>query len=40
MGSVPAGGELVAHVAAFYEFSDDGRIARQNSYDCYEPFPT
>ena len=40
MGRIPAGGELVAHVGAFYEFADDGRIARQSSYDCYEPFPT
>jgi hypothetical protein len=40
VGKAPAGGELVAHVAAFYEFADDGRIARQSSYDCYEPFPT
>jgi hypothetical protein len=39
MGRIPAGGELVAHVGAFYEFADDGRIARQSSYDCYEPFP-
>jgi hypothetical protein len=40
MGKAPFGGELVAHVGAFYEFADDGRIARQSSYDCYEPFPT
>jgi hypothetical protein len=40
MGKAPAGGELVAHVGAFYEFAEDGRIARQSSYDCYEPFPT
>jgi len=40
MGGMPAGGELVAHVGAFYEFADDGRIERQSSYDCYEPFPT
>ena len=40
LGKAPAGGELVAHVGAFYEFADDGRIARQSSYDCYEPFPT
>ncbi len=39
MGSVPAGFELVAHVGAFYVFASDGRIARQSSYDCYEPFP-
>jgi hypothetical protein len=40
MGKAPPGGELVAHVGAFYEFAEDGRIARQSSYDCYEPFPT
>ena len=40
MGSAPVGAQLVAHVGAFYEFADDGRIARQSSYDCYEPFPT
>jgi hypothetical protein len=40
LGKAPAGGELVAHVGAFYEFADDGRISRQSSYDCYEPFPT
>ena len=39
MGTVPAGSELVAHVGAFYAFAPDGRIARQSSYDCYEPFP-
>ena len=39
MGSVPAGAELVAHVGAFYTFAADGRITRQSSYDCYEPFP-
>jgi ketosteroid isomerase-like protein len=35
-GALPAGTELVAHVAIFYEFKD-GRILRQSSYDCYEP---
>lgn len=40
MGSVPVGAQLVAHVGAFYEFAEDGRISRQSSYDCYEPFPT
>ena len=39
LGKAPAGGELVAHVGAFYEFADDGRI-RAAEYDCYEPFPT
>ena len=37
-GSIPAGAELVAHVAVFYEFRD-GLILRQSSYDCYEPLP-
>jgi ketosteroid isomerase-like protein len=35
-GSLPAGTELVAHVAIFYVFQD-GKILRQSSYDCYEP---
>ena len=39
MGSVPAGAELVAHVGAVYTIAADGRITRQSSYDCYEPFP-
>jgi ketosteroid isomerase-like protein len=35
-GALPAGTELVAHVAIFYQFRD-GKILRQSSYDCYEP---
>jgi hypothetical protein len=35
-GALPAGTELVAHVAIFYAFQD-GQILRQSSYDCYEP---
>ena len=35
-GPLPAGTELVAHVAVFYQFKE-GRILRQSSYDCYEP---
>jgi ketosteroid isomerase-like protein len=35
-GTLPAGTDLVAHVAIFYEFRD-GKIVRQGSYDCYEP---
>ncbi len=35
-GALPAGTELVAHVAVFYRFQD-GKILRQSSYDCYEP---
>jgi ketosteroid isomerase-like protein len=37
-GTLPAGTELVAHVAVFYEFRD-GLVLRQSSYDCYEPLP-
>jgi ketosteroid isomerase-like protein len=37
-GSLPAGTDLVAHVAVFYEFRD-GLILRQSSYDCYELLP-
>ena len=36
--ALPAGTDLVAHVAVFYEFRD-GLILRQSSYDCYEPLP-
>lgn len=39
LGGMPEGAQLVAHVAAFYEFRD-GRIVRQSSYDCYEPLPS
>ncbi|WP_230487013.1 nuclear transport factor 2 family protein [Nocardioides anomalus] len=38
-GPIPAGAELVAHVAVSYELRD-GLILRQSSYDCYEPLPT
>jgi ketosteroid isomerase-like protein len=37
-GTIPAGTDLVAHVAIFYAFRD-GKILRQSSYDCYEPVP-
>lgn len=37
-GALPAGSDLVAHVAVFYEFRD-GLVLRQSSYDCYEPLP-
>lgn len=36
LGTLPAGTELVAHVAAFYVFDGD-LIKQQSSYDCYEP---
>ena len=39
LGALPAGTELVAHVAAFYDFRD-GLVLRQSSYDCYEPIGT
>ena len=32
-----AGQQLVAHIAAFATIAD-GRIARFETYDCYEPF--
>ena len=35
-GALPAGTQLVSHVAAFYDFRD-GLVLRQSSYDCYEP---
>jgi ketosteroid isomerase-like protein len=35
-GELVAGTTLVSHVAAFYVFRD-GLVARQSSYDCYEP---
>lgn len=37
VGSIPAGGEMRGRFATFLEFRD-GRIARQRSYDCFEPF--
>jgi ketosteroid isomerase-like protein len=37
MGSVPAGGELVAHVAALLTVRD-GLIRRHETFDCYEAF--
>lgn len=37
LGSIPAGGEMVAHFGVFLEFRD-GRIAAQRNYDCFEPF--
>jgi len=39
LGDLPAGSELVARVAMFFEFRA-GRIIRQSSYDCYEPVGT
>lgn len=37
-GDLPAGTDLVAHVAVFCEFRD-GLVLCQTSYDCYEPLP-
>ncbi len=37
VGSIPAGGEMRARFAMFFEFRDD-RIARQHNYDCFDPF--
>jgi ketosteroid isomerase-like protein len=37
IGSVPAGGEMRARFGVFLQFRD-GKIARQNNYDCFEPF--
>lgn len=36
-GTLPAGGDMVAHFGVFLEFRD-GRIAAQRNYDCFEPF--
>jgi ketosteroid isomerase-like protein len=37
VGQTPAGGEMRARFAMFFEFRD-GRIARQHNYDCFDPF--
>jgi ketosteroid isomerase-like protein len=37
VGSIPAGGQMVAHFAQIFEFKD-GKIFRQRNYDCFEPF--
>ena len=34
-GTIPAGGEMRAHLATFIEFRD-GKICAQRNYDCYE----
>jgi ketosteroid isomerase-like protein len=34
--SLPAGGEMHAHFAAFLQFKE-GKIISQRNYDCYEP---
>jgi ketosteroid isomerase-like protein len=37
VGSLPAGGNMRAHVAIILDFVN-GKIAAQRHYDCYEPF--
>jgi ketosteroid isomerase-like protein len=36
-GKLPAGSELRAYSAMFFEFKD-GKIVRQRNYDCFEPW--
>lgn len=38
LGGLPAGFEMKAHFAMFFEL-DEGRIASQHNYDCFEPWP-
>ncbi|PZO37168.1 MAG: hypothetical protein DCF19_19390 [Pseudanabaena frigida] len=37
IGQTPAGKEMKAYFAQFIEF-EDGKIIRQRTYDCFEPF--
>lgn len=37
IGNLPAGGEMKAYIAQFYEFKD-GKVIKQRNYDCFEPF--
>jgi ketosteroid isomerase-like protein len=37
LGSLPAGGEMRARFAMFFEFKD-GKIWRFRNYDCFEPW--
>jgi ketosteroid isomerase-like protein len=37
LGSIPAGGEMRARFAMYFEFRD-GRIARQHNNHCFDPF--
>jgi ketosteroid isomerase-like protein len=37
LGAIPAGGTLRARFAQFIELRD-GRIGRQRTYDCFDPF--
>jgi predicted ester cyclase len=36
-GSLPAGSEIRAYSAMFFEFKD-GKIVSQRNYDCFEPW--
>ena len=36
-GSLPAGRELVAHIAALLTVKD-GKVRRHETFDCYDPF--
>jgi len=37
LGKIPAGGDMKANFAQFFEFQD-GKIIKQRNYDCFEPF--
>ena len=37
IGHLAAGDAMRAHIAAFLEFTEDGRIKHQRDYDCYQP---
>ncbi len=37
LGHIPSGGQMKAYFAQFIEF-EDGKIVRQRTYDCFEPF--
>ena len=37
LGQIPSGGQMKAYFAQFIEF-ENGKIVRQRTYDCFEPF--
>ena len=37
VGNIPAGGQMKAYFAQFFQFKD-GKIFRQRNYDCFESF--
>ena len=37
VGSIPAGGDMRARMAVFFEIHQ-GKIVRQHNYDCFDPF--